>query len=541
MCYLPFILCCVFLGALPLAASNPVPDMPQAATVSINADVQLRRIPSAMYGTNVEWIWDSYGLWNEAARQVNPTILKLTKDIGVTVIRFPGGQFADFYHWKDGVGPRAQRPPALHHLASGDKSRPNFGTDEALAFAAEVGAELLITVNAGTGTAQEAADWVRYVNARRLRVRYWEVGNELYINDGSVDSRAITVDPQTYARRFLEFAKAMRAVDPRIKIGAIGGKNFGRYNVVSYPDWNRTVLTIAGSQIDFLAVHNSYAPVLVDDSMDARTVYRAMFAAPALLASNLASIAQEIATYAPAKAATLPIAVTEWGPFFQGSTAGKFVDHTKTLGSAIYAASVFKTFLESSATQMANFHTLHDLSIMGWIGNTDGRFPPDPKWTPTPRYNAFRLFRRHFGETLVQTSCSSPSFDTPAVGWVDAVPQVPYLDCLASLSADGKSLYLIAINKSFDNSMDTDIQIAGFVPTASATTWTLTGDAIDAHNGTVPLQLPGVTWARQTEDWVNPGFSSGTVSFTGATSPAGQRFTYRFPPRSVTSLQFTRK
>jgi len=383
---------------------------------------------------------------------------------------------------------------------------------------------------------------VRYVNATKLRVRYWEVGNELYINDGSVDSRILTIPPATYAARFLEFAQAMRAADPRIKIGAIGGHNQGRYQVVSYPDWNRIVLTQAASQIDFLSVHNAYAPVIFDDSMDARSVYKAMFAFPELLARNLKSLAEDIALYAPARAPAIPIAVTEWGPLFQVDTAGKFVDHNKTLSSALYSASVFKTFLESPSTQMANFHALHDLSIMGWIGNLDPRFPPNPQWAPTARYYAFQMFRRHFGDTLVQSSCTGAAYDSPAVGWVDAVQGVPYLDVVASASLDGKQLYVLAINKSFDNSVQSTIAINGFRPAATGVSWTLSGTGIDVNTGTAPLQLPGVVWAKQTEDSINPGFYNGQVTLTSsAVASVEEQFSYRFPPHSVTSIVLTRQ
>src|SRR5262249_10835740 len=153
---------------------------------------------------------------------------------------------------------------AIHGPIPGDKSRPIFGTDEALEFASKVGAELLLVVNAGSGTAQEAADWVRYVNRGGLRVRFWEVGNELYLNDGSPAAKATAIDPDRYAARFREFAQAMRAADSRIQIGAIGGENQGRYQVVSYPNWNRTLLQKDADLIDFLAVHNAYAPGISD-------------------------------------------------------------------------------------------------------------------------------------------------------------------------------------------------------------------------------------------------------------------------------------
>ena len=208
----------------PAATANAIAG-PLEASVTVDAGQVVRQIPRSLFGANVEWTSDANSLWLKDQGKANPDLLRLTKDMGVSLIRYPGGYYSDFYHWRDGVGPVDKRPEVYHDATRTARSRPDFGTDEALDFAKQAGAELLITVNAGTGTAAEAADWVRYVNASSLRVRYWEVGNELYINDGSPLSKAITVDAATYAKRFREFAKAMKAADPRIKVGAIGGEN----------------------------------------------------------------------------------------------------------------------------------------------------------------------------------------------------------------------------------------------------------------------------------------------------------------------------
>lgn len=515
------------------------------ARIEVDAARILREIPETLYGTHVEWVYNAYGLWQEREHRPHPEMLRLTRELGVTLIRYPGGYLADFYRWRDGVGPVEKRPEALHQAGSQDRSRPTFGTDEALAFAKQVGAELLITVNAGTGTAQEAADWVRYVNGKELRVRYWEVGNELYIKDGSAISKATTVDPATYAARFREFARAMRAADPRIRIGAIGGENRGRYALVSYPDWNRTLLEKAGDQIDFLAVHNAYAPVLPNDQPELRDVYRAMLAAPILIGRNLDTIAGQITRYAPKRASQIEIAVTEWGPLFQADVKGRYIDHNKTLGAALFAASTLKTLIESPRTTIANFHELNDLSMLGWISSRNGDFPPNPDWAPTARYFAFQLFRQHFGQRLVQTRAQGPTYDTRAVGSVDAVDDVPYLDVVSSLSADGRTLYVMGINRHFDDAIDATLQIRGFSPASRGMAFTLTGKGIDAHTGTTHMNLPGVRWARQAEDARNPRFSKGgpgeiTVS-SGAVAGAGERFGYRFPARSVTALELPRR
>jgi len=527
------------------AAPSSVDRSPMKAQVEVDAQRIIRQIPSTLFGTNIEWRWNANYLWQESQRRVDPEIVRLTRDLGITLIRYPGGIYSDYYHWKDGIGPLDRRKEVKHEAGSDDHSRPYFGTDEALAFAKEIGAELLITVNAGTGTAEEAAEWVRYVNGKDLRVRYWEVGNELYIRDGPT-SKPITMDPTKYAAKFLEFAKAMRVADPRVKIGAIGGENYGRYAVVAYPDWDKTLLTHAGDQMDFLSVHNSYAPVLAtDQDLDVRAVYRTMLGAPVLQKRNLQTLAEQIVQYAPAHSAQMFIAVTEWGPFFQLDFKGRYVDHPKTLGSALFAASVMKTLMESPKAEIANFWFLNDLSVLGWIGSRSTKFPPQPEWAATARYYAFQLYRHHFGTQLVQSNASSPTFDSQSAGWIDGVKGVPYLDVISSLSSDRNQLYLIAINKNFDSAIDSTLSLKGFLPNAQAKAWTLTGTSIDANTGTIIIRIPGYTFGEQAQDSQNPRFSKGRAEeitfLPSEVHGAGANFSYSFPPRSVTSIMLTRK
>lgn len=524
------------------AESTPEQDRadatPLTAFVRVDAADVIRRIPLTLFGTNIEWRWNANLLWQEEAARPDPRMVELTRDLGVTLIRYPGGVYSDYYHWRDGIGPFDKRPVVKHEPGKDEQSRPNFGTDEALAFARQVGAELMITVNAGSGTAEEAADWVRYVNKDGLRVKYWEVGNELYINDGSVFASTVTMDPDTYADRYLKFARVMRQADPRIKIGAIGGENQGRYAIVSYPGWNRTVLEKAGSQIDYLSVHNGYAPVVLDDRQDLRTVYRAMFAAPTLFRRNLQTLARQLKTHAPDR--DIPIAVTEWGPFFQVDFKSRYVDHNKTLGSALFTASAFKVLLESPQTQIANFWLLNDVSVLGWIGSRSKAFPAKPDWAPTARYFALQLYRRHFGQILVKSTSTGPTYDSEAVGFVEPVEGVGFLDVVSSTGEDGQRLYIMGINKHFDRPIDASINIRGFTPESNGIAWTLNGKSIDANTGTVVIDVPGLGLAKQAKDSHNPRFEhggAGEITLTrSAVTDAGTGFTYRFPPHSVTSI-----
>ncbi|MDX2149898.1 MAG: hypothetical protein SFV54_04130 [Bryobacteraceae bacterium] len=512
-----------------------------AATINIDAGRVIRQIPKTLYGMDLEWIWNSYMMWDEQQRRPNPELMRLAKELGVTVYRYPGGYYGDFYHWKNGVGPVEKRPEMRHDAGSNDKSRANFGTDEALQFARDTGAELLITVNAGSGTAQEAAEWVKYVNGGNRRVRFWEVGNELYIKDNSPLSRAIAIDGRTYAQRFRDYALAMRAADPGIKVIGIGGVNQGRYSFISDANWTRHLLEKGADQLDYIAVHNAYAPVNVNSGDDLRKVYRAMLANPINVAKNLEAVGAQIDKYGGAHASKIGIAVTEWGPLFQMDQRGAYVLHNRTLGSALYSASLLKVFIENPRTHIANGHTLHDLNIMGFIGSRNDSFPPRPDWYPTARYYAFQMFTRHFGDALVATQTTAPTYDSEAVGLVDAVRDAPWLDVVTSKSADGRKLFVMAVNKNFDQAIEGSINVSGANPGAEATAWTLSGTGLDAHTGTVPLKLPGMSWGRQAGDGPKARIDKGSPNEIAVSSKripvGGRKFSYTFPPHSVTSLE----
>jgi alpha-N-arabinofuranosidase len=186
----------------------------------------------------------------EASRRVNPPVL-----------RWPGGCFASFYDWRAGIGDRAERRATASPFWGGLYDN-DVGTAEFVQFCRLVGAEPFICVNVLTGDADEAADWVAYCNAPathavgRLRardgygapfgVKYWELDNETF--------RRFTV--AQYAQRCVEFARAMRAVDPTIEIAAVG------YD--SYRSSLTELLEAAGEHIDYV----------VDRSIDERALRR---------------------------------------------------------------------------------------------------------------------------------------------------------------------------------------------------------------------------------------------------------------------------
>ncbi|MGH2371713.1 MAG: alpha-N-arabinofuranosidase, partial [Chloroflexota bacterium] len=235
-------------------------------TITVDAGREIGRINRNIFGHFIEHLGRCvYGGVYEPdspladERGFRADVLETMKHVGVPNLRWPGGNFASAYHWEDGVGPREARVPRFD--LSWRALEPNtFGTDEFLAYAAELGAEPYICVNTGSGTLDEAARWVEYCNlpVERFPSRHalmraqnghpdpygaklWGIGNEVY---GSW--QVGHAGPDGYARKCREYAYFMRAVDPSIKLVAVGA---------DLPEWDETVLKLAGDAVDYISIH----------------------------------------------------------------------------------------------------------------------------------------------------------------------------------------------------------------------------------------------------------------------------------------------
>jgi hypothetical protein len=178
-----------------------------------------------------------------------PETVEALKKIHVPMIRFPGGCFASFYDWREGVGPRLDRQPVVSEYWGGIEEN-HVGTVEFVELCRMIGAEPFLCVNILTGTADRAADWVSYCNGSKeldlgalrkqhgnpdpLKVKYWELDNEAYRRFGW----------EEYARRCVEYSKAMKSVDPDIKLVMVGYWKFNN-NL-------KEMLEIAGKYIDVI-------------------------------------------------------------------------------------------------------------------------------------------------------------------------------------------------------------------------------------------------------------------------------------------------
>ncbi|MEV0900003.1 cellulose binding domain-containing protein [Actinoplanes sp. NPDC049802] len=277
-----------------LAAVTTAPSGAQATalapTTRVDVDVRagLAEVADQALGVN-HAIWD--------AQLGTPAVADLLKDAGVRMLRYPGGSYADIYHWQT-------------HTAPGGYVAPGTDFDTFMAGAQRTGAEPMIIANYGTGTAQEAAAWVRYANVEKdYDVTYWTIGNENYGNghygaNWEADEHA-DKSPKEYAATVLAYAEAMKAVDPDIEIGAVLTMPGNWPDAIVGPgdqgSWNQEVLTRAGHVIDFVDVH--WYP---GGSTPAETLTK-----PAQIQDAVWTLRQQIERYATDSADRIRISMTE--------------------------------------------------------------------------------------------------------------------------------------------------------------------------------------------------------------------------------------
>ncbi len=205
-------------------------------------------------------------------------VASLVKELNVPIVRYPGGNFLSGYNWRDGIGPRENRPTRLD-LAWFSTETNEFGTDEFMKWCHLTGIEPMMGVNMGTGSIKDAAELVEYCNhaggttisnLRRANgaeepynVRYWCIGNEM---DGAWQIGHLTAEE--YGRKALEAAKVMRWANGELKEES--GRNWAKsplklivsgsstHEMKTFPEWDRVVLEQTYKQVDYLSMHRYY-------------------------------------------------------------------------------------------------------------------------------------------------------------------------------------------------------------------------------------------------------------------------------------------
>ena len=431
-----------------------------SASVKISGDA-VHPLPRTIYGHFTEHLGMCIkgGVWAEGERPdlvlggIRPELIAAVKSINPALIRYPGGCFADGYHWKDGIGPRESRPrrPNLAWGKLGPLIGPeednHFGTDEFMAFCAAVGAAPMITLNVGSGSPEEAADWVEYCNgpeaskwgAERAKnghpapydVRYWFVGNEI-----TGRHEIGWLEPAEYAKVFLKFAAAMRKVDPSVKLIASGEYS----NSKKASDTNRIIIEGAGPEINLLSVHQ-YVPTMgALNAFRYQTANLQRTASQAIYYDVMGSVAhmeqfldQAVAGVRAASPAgsAIPVAFDEWNLWF--NFAADIYQANYNLRDGIWTARMLVALNRRAAdVPIANIAQL--VNCLGIVtSDKRGTFL-------TPSALAFKLFTDNTGSELLASQVDCPPIPHETM--------LPALDCSATRGDNGLAVFLTNLHGS---------------------------------------------------------------------------------------------
>ena len=416
-------------------------------------------------------------------------LLAMVKEIKPPVIRWPGGLFADGYHWRDGVGPPGARPLKRNRYWSryGPFTRvldPNvFGSDEFIELVNALGAVPYVNVNLGTGSAREAARWVEYMNGaadtlegrRRAEygrsepvgVRLWGIGNEMY----GIWSLG-HCGPLEYARRYAEFREAMEAVDPDLRYVAVGADKY--FNKT----WNREVLSEIGDRVDYLSIHiylpgpERMAGVLAARLRNGSAgLYHGIVAAPLEVERRLNLVKKDIDA-AMGPDSSVEVTLDEWNLWWKLS---QLLVPRFTLRDALFVCGTFHALHRTSHfLKMANIAQM--VNVLGLLCARGERVYRSTIYYP------FLMYTGLAGPKRLGTKVKCETFSTTRVGGIPSMRDVPVLDCTATMSEDGMTLTLFVINRHMTDDVPVELHFDGFSPGGQVDVHCLNGPGANSVN-----------------------------------------------------------
>lgn len=466
------------------------------------------------YGTIAVTIQESGEFWideismmpQSAVNGVRKEYVDMINILKPTIMRYPGGCFADGQanHWQNGIGDIDQRATRIDNHWN-YYQRMDFGTDEYIRFCKSMNIKPQITVNFGSGTPEEAANWVEYTNGNvnttfgKLRsdngnpqpynIKFWEVGNEQY-GGWEIGHRPA----REYAELFNEYADEMKAKDPSIKIIANGD--------LENLNWTNTLLTISGSKMDYLSIH--FATPFDEQSYYTDTeVYYAVAAASEYFKTKFNMVVNSIDSITAGK---VKIVLSEWWNEYGDSYNSK---HGSSQEIAVHVACMLNFFQQKSdILDIANRSTFVEILKT---------YNPQFEFFLAPSAYVLSLYSNYSGNLPLATNVVSPTYSLPSsFGNIPIMSSIPNLD--VSATKKGNKIFINVVNRCIEY-ITTNINIDGGAVEPQGVIRTINGPSIVSQNFEFP--------------------HNSVTLITSQINNAGKSFQYKFPAHSVTGIELT--
>ena len=422
-----------------------------------------------------EGVWVGEGSPIPNVHGFRKDVIEALRQLKVPVVRWPGGCFADEYHWRDGIGPRDKRPVTVNTNWGGVPENNQFGTHEFMEFAELIGADTYINANLGTGSPREMAEWLQYltsdqktaITAERARnghpgpwkVAYFAIGNETWGCGGNMS-------PDFYVdllRQYVTFLKTPPGARPQII--ASGGYD-------NDTGWSDTISARAGEGVNAVSFHHYTLPTGEWQHKGAATGFGedewiSTLAHTLAMDDYITRNAAALERHDPGK--KIGLAVDEWGTWYDpepGREPG-FLYQQNTLRDALVAAINFNIFHQhADRVHLANIAQM--VNVLQAMILTDG-----PRMVLTPTYHVFSMFRPFQDATFLPADVQVPRYRR-------GTQSVPALSASAARTADG-AIVIALVNLDPQHALSVSGRLIGSQATRVDGS-ILTAGATDARN-----------------------------------------------------------
>jgi alpha-L-arabinofuranosidase len=478
-----------FLG--PFAFAQPSATSSDVAHIYIDSHRTIAPLDRNLFGSFLEHLGRAIyqGIYDPGSNLADSAgfrrdVMQEVRQLGVPIIRYPGGNFVSGYNWLDGVGPKKDRPRVLDK-AWNTIDTNQFGTNEFMAWSEIVGSKPLMGLNLGTGTPEKAAALVEYCNVEKgtrwsdlrrthgieqpYKVEHWCLGNEM---DGPWQIGHMTA--AEYGLKAQDAARQMRSVDPSLKLIACGSSGPG---MPTYLEWDREVLEQCYEYVDALSLHRYIGNTKEETGEDSAK----------FLAMNL-SMEQQIAETlavcdlvrghkrSPKK---LWLSFDEWNVWYRARSGDALNGHEKeapplleevyNLEDALLVGGIINTLLRNAdRIKIACLAQLVNV-IAPLVTNAGGLLRQTIYY---PYSWALQFARGNVLNVLVE----SPTYEVSGMG------QVPYLDVAATLNPEAGKVSMFILNRDLNKAHPVEINWQDWVPNRVLGSSVLTGGNLKAFN-----------------------------------------------------------
>ena len=480
LCLLIALVCLVFIPDAHVGAKDTGSF---EATMVLHADQPKSVINRNLYGQFAEHLGrDIYdGLWvGEGSaipntRGIRNDVIEALKKLNVPVLRWPGGCFADEYHWKDGIGPKDKRPVRLNTWWGNVPETNAFGTHEFMDLCELIGADAYVGLNVGSGTPQEMEDWMEYLTSdsnstwaslrrqngreKPWKVPFVAVGNENWGCGGNMR-------PEYYADVYKRYATYVKNYSGNRVFRIASGASDQNYN------WTEVMMSQAAKQMQGLSLHYYTLPTGDWSKKGSATQFdeagwHTTLARTLRMDEFLQKHSAVMDKYDPQK--HVGLMVDEWGTWYDpepGMSMGALFQQNSLRDALVAGINLNIFHRHSDRVQMANIAQL--VNVLQAMILTDKE-----KMLLTPTYHVFEMYKVHQGATLLPLDVTAPQYTFGG-------SSVPSLHASASRDRAGK-VHVSIVNLDPNRSATLSLKITG-AGVRSATGRILTGPAMNSIN-----------------------------------------------------------